>query len=124
MSLESPESPGVDTASERLSVTRADGRVSPARASWFGPWLAAISPTGGHIDAWLHYGVPDASTADEIIAWARANSFEVRHTEGSLRVDVGITVRDPDELQLYLGWRGDPISWVASAAHLAEPSNA
>jgi hypothetical protein len=71
------------------------------------------------MDAWLHYGVPDASTADEIIAWARANSFEVRHTEGSLRVDVGITVRDPDELQLYLAWRGDPISWVASAAHLA-----
>ena len=76
------------------------------------------------MDAWLHYGVPDAGTADEIVAWARANSFEVRHTEGSLRVDVGITVRDPDELQLYLGWRGDPISWVASAAHLAEPSNA
>ena len=76
------------------------------------------------MDAWLHYGVPDAGTADEIIAWARANSFEVRHTEGSLRVDVGITVRDPDELRLYLAWRGDPISWVAGAAHLAEPSNA
>ena len=76
------------------------------------------------MDAWLHYGVPNAGTADEIIAWARANSFEVRHSQGSRRVDVGITVRDPEDLHLCLAWRGDPVSWLASAEHLAEPSNA